>query len=341
MKNEMLSRFSEWLADAIGGTSIKILEFRPSQHGSIDRNWSFLADIDGVPRSFIIRKRFPTTVFAGHTTVEEFTLLQVAHEHGVKVPRPIAFCDDPDVLGSSFSLLENIDGTSSGSDVVRDVSLGGDRSTLAQRLGRELAKIHRIRPPVSCLSFFDAPTSPPAATEIARMRSILDRLNIRRPALEWGLRWTESNATNPERITLVHSDFRTGNYILDSRGLTAVLEWNFASWGDPISDLGSFCAECWRFGRNDLEAGGIGTRSEFYDGYRMESGTKVDDTAVRYWEVVAHLRCAVLALQMGQQDRSEHQPSLALALNSRITAEIELLIVRATAPVTWRNVRGS
>ena len=341
MKNEMLSRFSEWLAGAIGGTSIKILEFHPSQQRLIDQNWSVLADIDGVPKSFSIRKSVPLTVFAGHTIAEEFTLLQVAHEHGVKVPRPIAFCDDPDVLGSSFALLEKIYGTSFGVDVVRDLSLGGDRSTLAQRLGRELAKIHRICPPVSRLSFLDAPTSPPAATEIARMRSIVDRLNIRRPALEWGLRWAEINATNPERITLVHSDFHTENYILDSWGLAAVLEWKSATWGDPISDLGSFCAEYWRFGRNDLEAGGIGARSEFYDGYGMESGTKVDDTAVRYWEVVAHLRCAVLALQMGQQHRSDHQPSLALALNSQIAAEIELLIVRATAPVTWRSVHGS
>ena len=238
MKNEMLSRFSEWLAGAIGGTSIKILEFHPSQQRLIDQNWSVLADIDGVPKSFSIRKTVPLTVFAGHTIAEEFTLLQVAHEHGVKVPRPIAFCDDPDVLGSSFALLEKIYGTSFGVDVVRDLSLGGDRSTLAQRLGRELAKIHRICPSVSRLSFLDAPTSPPAATEIARMRSIVDRLNIRRPALEWGLRWAEINATNPERITFVHSDFHTGNYILDSWGLAAVLEWKSATRGHFVQNTG-------------------------------------------------------------------------------------------------------
>jgi aminoglycoside phosphotransferase (APT) family kinase protein len=341
MKTEMLSRLSEWIAGVIGSASIKILEFHPSQHRSIDQNWSVLADIDGVPRSFIIRKSDPAKVFAGHTIAEEFALLQVTHEHGVKVPKPIAFCDDLDVLGSSFSFLEIIRGTSFGPDVVRDLSVGGDRSTLAQQLGRELAKIHHICPPVPRLSFLDAPTSAPAAAEIARMRSILDRLNIRRPVLEWGLRWAEINATNPERITLVHSDFRTGNYILDSKGLAAVLEWKSARWGDPISDLGSFCAECWRFGRNDLEAGGIGARSEFYDSYGTESGMKVDDTAVRYWEVVAHLRWAVLVLQMGQQHRSDRQLSLALALSSRIIAEIELLIVRATAPITWRSVDGS
>lgn len=341
MKNEMLSHLSEWLAGVTGAASLRILEFHPSQHRLTDQNWSVLADIDGAPRSFIIRKNVPAMEFAGHAIAQEFMLLQMTHEHGVKAPIPIAFCDDRDVLGSSFALLEMIHGTSSGPDVVRDMSLGGDRSTLAQRLGRELAKIHRIRPPVSGLSFLDAPPSSPAAIEIARMRSILDRLDVRRPALEWGLRWAEINATKPERITLVHSDFHTGNYMLDSRGLAAVLEWKLAGWGDPISDVGSFCAECWRFGRNDLEAGGIGARSEFYDAYEMESRMKVDDAAVRYWEVVAHLRCAIRALQARQQQSFDRQPSLAFALHSRTTAEIELLIVRATAPVTWRNIHGS
>jgi aminoglycoside phosphotransferase (APT) family kinase protein len=341
MQNEMLSRLSEWLAGAIGGASVKVVKLQPSQHGWTERNWSVLAEIDGTSRSFIVRKSVPTAPFGGHIAAEEFALLQVAHERGVTVPGPIAFCDDPNVLGSHFALLENIDGASSGPHVVRDVSLGGDRSTLAQRLGRELAKMHHIRPPVPRLSFLDAPTSSPAATEIERMRSIVDRLTIHRPALEWGLRWAEINSVNSERITLVHSDFHTGNYALDARGLTAVLEWHFAGWGDPLSDLGSFCAECWRFGRNDLEAGGIGERSEFYDGYERESRAKIDDTAVRYWEVVAHLRRAVRALQMDAQHRFDREPSLAFALNSRVMAEIELAIVRATAPVTWRTVHGS
>jgi len=337
MKNE-LSRLSEWLAGAIGQGSIKILAFHPSPHGSNEQNWSVVAEVDGSSSSFLIRKDGLAAVFAGHALADEFALLQLAHASGVKVPRPVAFCDDPEVIGTAFALFESVEGTSFGPYVVCDLSLGGDRSALAQRLGHELAKIHRM--PASSLSFIGAPTSVPAATEVARMRAILDLLNIRRPALEWGLRWAEINATTPERMTLVHSDFRTGNYVLDSQGLAAVLEWNLAGWGDPLSDLGSFCAECWRFGREDLEAGGIGTRCAFYHGYEIESGTKIADSAVRYWEVVAHLRRAVLALQVGQHN-FDRRPQLASALDSRSIVEIELAIVRATAPVTWRSVHGS
>lgn len=341
MQNELLSRLSEWFASAIGDASAKVLTLQPIRHGATGRNWAVLAEINGTSKTFALRRGVPPVPLDGHTVVEEFTLLQVAFERGVAVPKPIALCDDPDILGSAFALLENVDGASSGTRVVREVSLGGDRSTLAQRLGRELAKIHGIRPPLPRLSFLDAPASSPAVDEIQRLRSIVDRLAIHRPALEWGLRWAEINSVNPERITLVHSDFHTGNYALDARGLTAVLEWQFAAWGDPLSDLGSFCAECWRFDRVDLEAGGIGSRSDFYDGYERESRIAIDDTAVRYWEAVAHLRRAVHALQVEAQHRFDQEPSLAFALNGRVLAEIELAIVRATAPVTWKTPHGS
>ena len=102
----------------------------------------------------------------------------------------------------------------------------------------------------------------------------------------------------------VHRDFRTGNYMVDAHGLTAVLDWEFAGRGDPMSDIGWFCAECWRFGKTELEAGGIAPRAVFYEGYQAQSGAQIDDASVRYWEVMAHLRWAVIALEQGHRHLS-------------------------------------
>jgi aminoglycoside phosphotransferase (APT) family kinase protein len=125
----------------------------------------------------------------------------------------------------------------------------------------------------------------------------------------------------------VHQDFRTGNYLVDERGLIAILDWEFCTWGDPMVDIGWFCARCWRFGATDQEAGGIASREPFYRGYEAAAGRTVDPHAVHYWEVMAHVRWAVIALQQAARHLSGAEPSLELALTGRILPELELEIL--------------
>ncbi len=115
-----------------------------------------------------------------------------------------------------------------------------------------------------------------------------------------------------------------------------MLDWEFSGWGDPISDLGWFCAKCWRYGRKDLEAGGIAPRAPFYRGYERASGRKVDRDAVTYWELMAHLRWAVIALQQGERAGAGGERALELALTCRLyPPELELEILRMTPPERW------
>lgn len=138
----------------------------------------------------------------------------------------------------------------------------------------------------------------------------------------------------------MHGDFRTGNYLVDDAGLAAILDWEFAGWGDPMADLGWFCAACWRFGRAELEAGGIAPRAALYRGYKSGGG-RVDHAAVRYWETVAHLRWAIIALEQGERHHSGRERSLELALTGRIVPELELTIVRELGPAAWRVARAA
>jgi aminoglycoside phosphotransferase (APT) family kinase protein len=101
-------------------------------------------------------------------------------------------------------------------------------------------------------------------------------------------------------------------------------------------DIGWFCAECWRFGKKELEAGGVAPRAAFYEGYRSQGGAPIDDDAVRYWEVMAHLRWAVIALEQGHRHISGREPSLELALTGRMAPELERIVLRMTPPELWR-----
>ena len=333
----------DWLRGRLGTPDLVLDDVSPLSGGSIQENWLVRTSVRADERRFVLRRDAPGTIASSRPRVEEFAIMSAAHRGGVRVPEPVGFCDDPEVIGAPFAVMGLVDGVGLGPRVAKDLALGGDRERLVEDLGRELARIHAALPgqdgaarnPDGDLAFLGAPDPQPARAVIRTLRENLDRIGAARPAIEWGLRWAERHAPDCPRPTLAHRDFRTGNYMVDAHGLTAVLDWEFAGWGDPMEDIGWFCAECWRFGKTDLEAGGIGSRAAFYRGYEAESGRDIDAASVRFWEVMAHLRWAVIALEQGHRHISGAEPSLELALTGRITPELERTIVRDTAPDRW------
>ena len=191
-----------------------------------------------------------------------------------------------------------------------------------------------MKPPVAALAFLGDPPADPARATIAGYRRDLDALSAVRgeawPALEWGLAWCARNAPAPLPPCLLHRDYRTGNYLVHDGRLAAVLDWEFAAWGDAREDLGWMLARCWRFARPDREAGGIGTADDFLAGYAAAGGRAATREETRYWQVMAHLRWAVIALQQAERHRSGSQPSLELALTAHIVPELEAEILALT-----------
>lgn len=331
-----------WLAQVSSSRKVEITTMKPLTGGSIQENWRIECDVEGGansgPQRFVLRSDAQSVIAASLSRSEEFQILVAVNEVGVIVPEPLWLCENTEVIGRPFYIMEHVEGIALGPKVVKDQSLGGDRETLGQTLGRELAKIHSIRPPVAELDFLVVPDTHPAINIITSLRQHLDEIDEIRPVLEWGLRWAELNLPAAPEITLVHQDFRSGNYLLDNEGLNGILDWEFAAWGDPMSDLGWFCAECWRFSRPELEAGGISSRRAFYQGYEVGSGISVDKTAVFFWELIAHIRWAVIALQQTNRHQSGLQRSLELALTGRLLPDLELWILNMTSPSAWKTI---
>ncbi len=332
------NRLCRFAADAAGATGAEIVKAEPLRGGAIQENWAIDLAFQGGPQAglhaLVLRTDAPSRVAASHSRAEEFALLRLACAAGVTVPEALWLCTDPAVLGRHFYLMRRVDGIAAGHRVVRDPSLGGERNALAERLADELARIHAITPNSidrlaegRSFAFLAKPARGPALDRVALYRRYLDELDVARPVLECGLRWLELQVPPAGELTLVHQDFRTGNYLVDGAGLTAILDWEFAAWGEPMSDVGWFCARCWRFGAHDREAGGIAPREPFYRSYEAASGRRVDPDAVRYWEIMAHVRWATIALQQTARHLSGAEPSLELALTGRIVPELELEIL--------------
>ena len=331
---EAQARLAGFIAGA-AGVPARILEVQPLKGGAIQENWLVKAEIGGEAVALVLRTDAPTALAVSHGRAQEFAILRAAHDAGVCVPEPLWLCRDPAMLGRDFYLMRRIAGVAQGHRVVKDKSLGGDRAKLAERLGAELARIHSIRPGREGLEFLALPQGSPALAAIGGLRAHLDRWERGHPALEWGLRRLELSPPASGEIVLTHQDFRTGNYMLDATGLTGILDWEFAAWGDPMTDIGWFCARCWRFGAEDLEAGGIAPRADFYRGYEQASGRRIDPGAVHFWEAMAHIRWAVIALQQAHRHIAGGERSLELALTGRLVPELELSTIALLAPGPW------
>jgi aminoglycoside phosphotransferase (APT) family kinase protein len=330
-------RLQAWLARSLKNPELRVFDVVPLAGGAIQEN--LLLRLTGVEdRSELVLRRDATaTISASRTRRQEFALLRMAYHGGVCVPEPIAFCDDDAVLGSPFAVMEKMEGVAFGPKIVKDLTLAPDRKQLGRDLGRQLGLIHRLNPNGADLQFLagDEPIHP-VDSLVGSLRCSLDGMGIIRPELEWCIRWMETSLPRTANRRVCHNDFRTGNFMVDGDGLVAILDWEFAGIGDPMSDLGWFLAACWRFSRKDLEGGGVTTREAFYEGYQDTSDISVDDEAIRLWEGAAHVRWAVIALEQGHRHLTGTQRSLELALTGRMAAELERAALDFAVPSAWR-----
>ncbi len=330
-KKRNLERF---LANSARARSVAIQSLVQLQGGAIQENYFCEAVYSDGPlagsQRLVVRMSAPADVAVSHSRSREFAVLSAAFRAGVRVPEPISLCTDPAVLGRDFFVMQSVEGVALGAKVVKGPLPGVDRDTLAHDLGRELARIHSIEPGIPGLDFLEILDDRPAIHLIKRYRLYLDEMQQSHPVLEWGLRWLELNAPDCEETVLVHRDFRTGNYLVDETGLSAILDWEFAGWGDPYEDIGWFCSRSWRFSAPQREAGGIADRIPFYTGYQAQSGRSIDTGIVRYWEVMANVRWAIIALQQNARYTSGSNQTLELALIGRRSAEMELEILTLT-----------
>ena len=332
-RREALAGF---LATAGATSKVEITALTLLRGGAIRQNWGVDANFCGGPlagrQRLVVRTTAATGISASLDLGDEFAVLKAAFAAGVTVPEPLFASREGVLFGRPFFVMRRVEGTATADRITGDPALEPALPAIAERLGRELARIHTIQPPRSDLAFLPPYREVRPAQQIARFRHYLDRQPAPRPVLEWGIRWLETHLPPPVAPVLCHHDFRTGNYLLDGARLTAILDWEFAGWGDPHEDIGWFCCKGWRFARLDREAGGIADRARFYDGYERQSGRAVDPRRVHFWEVLASVRWAVIALQQGDRHIIGGERDLDLALTGRRATECELEIMMLADP---------
>ena len=252
------------------------------------------------------------TINPGPGLSTEALLMQASQSVGVPVPEVYYVLKPEDGLGEGF-VMEWLDGEALGAKITRAAEYETLRENLARDCGRILARIHSIDLDETGLRGQLGTFSP------------LDLLNetwkryqaypTPQPMIDYTARWLQDNQPRDYDNTLVHNDFRTGNFMVNEKEVIAVLDWELAQVGDPMRDLGWICTNSWRFGRTEHPVGGFGTYADLFRGYEEESGRTVDPAHVRYWEIHGSFLWAVGCLDMTRlyrhgSDRSVERPGI-------------------------------
>ena len=253
---------------------------------------------------------------------EEFALVRAAADAGVRVPDPIAFEPDEGRFGSPGMLMAHVEGTSVAPRVLRKPEYERARSALPDQLAEALARIHAVDP-AGLDGVLPDVADDPAVAQIDEWERQLDEIGEPLPAVELGLRWLRANAPEPADPRLVHGDFRLGNFIVDERGLGAVIDWELSHIGDPAEDIGWLCIRSWRFGNDDRPVAGVGDLDEFLAAYEGAGGAPIDRKRVRYWEAFGNVKWAVICARQAHDHLTGVRRSHELASLGRRICEPE------------------
>jgi aminoglycoside phosphotransferase (APT) family kinase protein len=227
------------------------------------------------------------------------------------VARMVAYCGDEDVVGSEFYVMERLVGTILRRDVPADLGLDRDGvAALCRTAVDTLVALHSVDVEAAGLAHLDRGDG-----YVARqVGGWSDRFRRARtpdvPDLEATMAWLDAQQPPDRPHTLVHNDFRFDNLVLDPADPTrviGVLDWEMATVGDPLMDLGGALAY-WAQADDDpaflalrrqpTHTPGMMTRAEVVERYAAARGEEVTPSQWRFYEVFGLFRLAGIAQQI-------------------------------------------
>jgi aminoglycoside phosphotransferase (APT) family kinase protein len=250
-------------------------------------------------------RRPPRTVPEGRneTMLREYRIIAALADSDVPHPRAVAVCEDPDVLGATFYLMEFVDGWSPISvDEWPEPFLSDldERRGLAIELVDAIARLARVDWRAAGLEGLGRPEGF-HERQVDRWYAHLDRFRFRDlPGLDEAGGWLREHKPRAYEPGIMHGDYQFAN-VMFAHGaparLTAVVDWEMGTVGDPLLDL-AWVVMGWpdegedRSGRGYVDFTGMPNRADLLDHYATVSGRDVDE--IDYYVILARFKMAIV-----------------------------------------------
>jgi aminoglycoside phosphotransferase (APT) family kinase protein len=270
---------------------------RASPIGEGHSNVTYLIERGGA--EFVLRRPpRPPLPPSAHDVLREARLLGALRDTPARVPAVLAVGDDEWIIGSPFYVMERVQGDVIVSSMPEPLDNPEQRARTAEELIEALVEIHGVDWRAAGLEGFGKPTGY-LERQLRRFLGLWELNKTREiPAVESVGAWLAENMPESGPATIVHGDFRLGNTLFHSgtpARLAAVLDWEMATIGDPLADLGYLCMMWTEAGdptggmRDALgavtRAEGFPTRAGMIALYEQRSGRSMSD--IRWYMTLA------------------------------------------------------
>jgi len=229
-----LDRFSPWFRATVPGVGSE-----PTASLIAGGKSNLTYEVSDGQQTWIVRRPPLGHVLAtAHDMVREYRVMSALQDTDVPVPRTYALCRDDSVLGAPFYVMERMRGTPY-RRAEELAALGPERTrAISERLVDTLTTLHAVEPASVGLADFGRPEGY-LARQVARWKKQLDASYCRDlPAAEELHARLAADVPPESAAGIVHGDYRLDNVLVDTDDQpTAVLDWEMATLGDPLTDL--------------------------------------------------------------------------------------------------------
>ena len=229
-----VDRLESWLHTHVDGFQgpLDVSQFKGGQS-----NPTYL--LQAASGSYVLRRKPPGQLLkSAHAVDREFRVISALHASGFPVPRPYILCEDAEIIGTMFYVMEFVDGR-----IFWELDLPGmepaEREAIYDNVNETIARLHTIDYEAIGLGDFGVPgnyferqisrwTRQYRASETGTIAA-MDKL----------IEWLPGNVPTDDSVSVVHGDFRLDNMVLHPTEprVIAVLDWELSTIGHPLADF--------------------------------------------------------------------------------------------------------
>ena len=227
-------------------------------------------------KNLVLRRKPPGKLLpSAHAVDREYKVITALYDTDVPVPKTYGLCEDDDVAGTAFFVMDFLDGDLFWDPMIPSMT-NTDRTEIYKNKNKTLAKLHSVDYKKIGLEDYGKPGNY-VARQVSRWSkqyraSETDNIEAMNNLIDW----LPKNIPDDDETTIVHGDYRLDNMILKNNEVVGILDWELSTLGHPIADFSYHCLS-WRtqeafWDEAKLKELGIPSEKEYMEMYCENSG---------------------------------------------------------------------